>query len=105
MFNLEARGAMFIKQNTEVYEGMVLGENKRETDLNVNITKEKKLTNIRAAGKDDAIVLTPPRIMSLEQCIEFIDEDELIEVTPESLRIRKKILACNIRPKRTAMSA
>ena len=104
MFNLEARGAMFIKQNTEVYEGMVLGENKRETDLNVNITKEKKLTNIRAAGKDDAIVLTPPRIMSLEQCIEFIDEDELIEVTPESLRIRKKILACNIRPKRTAMS-
>lgn len=105
LFNLEARGTMFVKHNTPVYEGMVLGENKRETDLNVNITKEKKLTNIRAAGKDEAIVVTPPRIMSLEQCIEFIDEDELIEVTPESLRLRKKILASNIRPKRTAMSS
>jgi len=103
LFNLEARGKMFVKPNTEVYEGMILGENKRETDLNVNITREKKLTNIRASGKDEAIVLTPAKIMSLEQVIEFIDEDELVEVTPVNLRLRKKILACNIRPKRTTM--
>lgn len=103
LFNLEARGKMFVKPNTPVYEGMILGENKRETDLNVNITREKKLTNIRASGKDEAIVLTPARIMSLEQVIEFIDEDELAEITPSSIRIRKRILACNIRPKRTAM--
>jgi len=77
----------------------VTGENSRENDLNVNVTKEKKLTNMRAAGSDEALQLIPPRILSLEQAIEFIKEDELVEVTPHSVRIRKKILESNKRPK------
>jgi GTP-binding protein len=104
IFNLEPRGTMFVGPGVEVYEGMVIGEHKRESDLDVNICREKKLTNIRAAGKDEALVLTPARKMSLEQAIEFIDEDELVEVTPQKLRIRKKIRACNMRPKRTSVS-
>ena len=78
---------------------MVIGENSRENDLDVNVTKEKKLTNMRAAGSDDALQLIPPKILSLEQAIEFIKEDELVEVTPSSVRIRKKILESNKRPK------
>ena len=78
---------------------LVIGENSRENDLNVNVTKEKKLTNIRAAGSDDALQLIPPKLLSLEQAIEFIKEDELVEVTPTSVRIRKKILESNKRPK------
>jgi GTP-binding protein len=78
---------------------MVIGENSRENDLDVNVTKEKKLTNIRAAGSDDALQLIPPKILGLEQAIEFIKEDELVEVTPSSLRVRKKILEANKRPK------
>ncbi len=78
---------------------MVIGENSRENDLDVNVTKEKKLTNMRAAGSDDALLLVPPKLLSLEQAIEFIKEDELVEVTPLSVRIRKKILESNKRPK------
>jgi GTP-binding protein len=97
LFHLQPRGLLFIRENTHVYEGMIIGENSRENDLDVNVTKEKKLTNMRAANADDALQLTPPRIMSLEQAMEFIKEDELIEVTPESIRLRKKILQANKR--------
>jgi len=82
-----------------VYEGMVIGENSRDNDLDVNVIKEKKLTNIRAANADEALQLIPPRIMSLEQAIEFIKEDELVEVTPESIRLRKKVLEAQKRPR------
>jgi len=97
LFHLQPRGVLFIRENTPVFEGMVIGENSRENDLDVNVTKEKKLTNMRAANADDALQLIPPRIMGLEQAIEFIKEDELIEVTPKSIRLRKKILEANKR--------
>ncbi len=99
LFHLQPRGTLFVKENTPVYEGMVIGENSRENDLDVNVTKEKKLTNMRAAGSDDALQLVPPRLLSLEQAIEFIKEDELVEVAPSSVRIRKRILDSNKRPK------
>ena len=99
LFHLQPRGTLFIKENTPVYEGMVIGENSRENDLDVNVIKEKKLTNMRAAGSDDALQLIPHKAMSLEQAIEFIREDELVEVTPLSVRIRKKVLDSNKRPK------
>ncbi|MGD0917428.1 MAG: translational GTPase TypA [Thermodesulfobacteriota bacterium] len=99
LFHLQPRGTLFVKENTLVYEGMVVGENSRENDLDVNATKEKKLTNIRAAGSDDALQLIPPKMLGLEQGIEFIKEDELVEVTPSSLRVRKKILEANKRPR------
>ncbi len=99
LFHLQPRGVLFIRENTPVYEGMVIGEHSRDNDLDVNVTKEKKLTNMRAANADDALQLIPPRIMSLEQAIEFIKQDELIEVTPRSIRLRKKILEPNKRPK------
>jgi GTP-binding protein len=99
LYHLQPRGTLFVKENTPVYEGMVVGENSRENDLNVNVTKEKKLTNIRAAGSDEALQLIPPKLLSLEQAIEFIKEDELVEVTPTSVRIRKKILESNKRPR------
>jgi len=92
LHHLQPRGTLFVKGNTPVYKGMVVGENSRENDLDVNVTKEKKLTNLRAAGADEALQLIPPRILSLEQAIEFIKEDELVEVTPLSVRIRKKAL-------------
>ncbi len=91
--NLQARGVMFLGPGEQVYEGMVVGENSRENDLDVNITKEKKLTNMRASTADESIKLTPPRIMNLEQCLEWIREDELLEVTPKSLRLRKRSLS------------
>ncbi len=97
IFNLQERGEMFIEPGTEVYEGMIVGENARGADLNVNIVKEKKLTNMRASTADEAIRLVPPRILNLEQAIEFIREDELVEVTPKSIRLRKKILKANQR--------
>lgn len=100
LFHLQPRGTLFIRENTPVYEGMIVGENSRDNDIDVNVTKEKKLTNIRASGADDALQLIPPRILSLEQAIEFIKEDELVEVTPQSVRLRKKILEANKRPKR-----
>ena len=99
LHHLQPRGALFVKQNTPVYEGMVVGENSRENDIDVNATKEKKLTNMRAAGADEALQLIPPKILSLDQAIEFIKEDELVEVTPLSVRIRKRILESHKRPK------
>jgi GTP-binding protein len=84
----------------EVYEGMVIGEHSRDNDLDVNVVREKKLTNMRASTADDAIRLAPPRLLNLEQAIEFIADDEMVEVTPKSLRLRKKILQANRRPRR-----
>ncbi len=92
LWNLEERGTIFVKPGDNVYEGMVIGENAKPNDLIVNPLKAKQLTNIRASGKDDAIRLTPPRILSLEQAIAYIDNDELVEITPNSLRIRKQHL-------------
>ena len=97
IFNLQERGEMFIEPGTEVYEGMIVGENARDADLNVNIVKEKKLTNMRASTADEAIRLVPPKLLNLEQAIEFIREDEFVEVTPKSIRLRKKILRANQR--------
>jgi GTP-binding protein len=91
---------MFIDPAADVYEGMIVGENSRPNDLDVNITKEKKQTNMRASSADEAIRLIPPRKMGLEQAIEFINDDELVEVTPTSIRLRKRVLAANMRPKR-----
>jgi len=95
IFNLQERGEIFIEPGTEVYEGMVIGENSRTADLDVNIVKEKKLTNMRASSADEAIRLVPPKLLNLEQALEFIREDELVEVTPKSIRLRKKILKYN----------
>ena len=97
IFNLQERGEMFVSPQTEVYAGMIVGENSRDADLNVNIVKEKKLTNMRASSADEAIRLVPPRLLNLEQAIEFIREDELVEVTPNSIRLRKKVLQANQR--------
>jgi GTP-binding protein len=94
---LQPRGELFVSPGEEVYEGMVVGENARPNDLDVNITKEKKLTNMRASGSDDAVRLVPPRIMNLEQALEFIREDEMVEVTPATFRLRKRILPANRR--------
>ena len=94
---LQERGVIFIAPGTEVYEGMIIGENSRDSDLDVNIVKEKKLTNMRASTADEAIRLVPPRILNLEQAIEFIRDDEIVEVTPKSIRLRKKILKANQR--------
>lgn len=98
LYHLQPRGTLFVKENTPVYEGMIVGENSRDGDIDVNVTKEKKLTNIRAAGADEALRLVPPRLLTLEQALEFIKEDELVEVTPQSIRLRKKILEANKRP-------
>ncbi|KKM10228.1 hypothetical protein LCGC14_1722070 [marine sediment metagenome] len=100
LYHLQPRGVLLVTEGTQVYEGMIVGENSREVDLDVNVTKEKKLTNIRASGSDEAIKLIPPKLLSLEQAIEFIKEDEFIEVTPKSLRLRKRVLEINKRPKR-----
>lgn len=97
MWNLQERGELFVSPGTEVYEGMIVGENARDADLNVNIVKEKKLTNMRASSADEAIRLVPPKLLNLEQAIEFIAEDEWVEVTPKSIRLRKKILKANQR--------
>ncbi|GIU74526.1 MAG: GTP-binding protein [Bryobacteraceae bacterium] len=97
IFNLQERGEIFVTPGTEVYEGMIVGENARPDDLNVNIVKEKKLTNMRASTADEAIRLVPPRLLNLEQAIEFINDDEWVEVTPRSIRLRKKILKANQR--------
>jgi GTP-binding protein len=99
IFNLQERGEIFIDPATVVYEGMVIGENARPNDMDVNVTKEKKQTNMRASSADEAIRLIPPRKLGLEQAIEFINDDELVEVTPSSIRLRKRILASNMRPK------
>jgi GTP-binding protein len=97
IFHLQERGTIFVKPGTAVYEGMIVGEYSREKDLDVNLVKEKKLTNMRASGHDEAVVITPPREMGLEPALDWIGDDELVEVTPESIRMRKKILAKNQR--------
>jgi hypothetical protein len=97
LFNLQERGSLFIGHGVEVYEGMVIGINSRDNDLMVNPTKGKQLTNVRAAGSDENIILVPPIRFSLEQALEFIDDDELVEVTPVSIRLRKKFLTENER--------
>src|SRR5205807_9847966 len=97
IFNLQERGEIFVSPGTEVYEGMIIGENARQSDLDVNIVKEKKLTNMRSSTADEAIRLVPPRQMSLEQAIEFVREDEMVEITPKSIRLRKKIRKANQR--------
>jgi GTP-binding protein len=100
LYNLQERGELFIRPGTEVYEGMVIGENARNVDLDVNVVKEKKLTNMRASTADEAIRLVPFRELPLEQALEFINDDELVEVTPRSIRLRKRVLAYNQRPRR-----
>jgi GTP-binding protein len=98
--NLQERGEIFIEPGVVVYEGMIIGENARPSDMDVNVTKEKKQTNMRASTADEAIRLIPPRVLGLEQAIEFINDDELVEITPKSIRLRKRMLAANLRPKR-----
>jgi len=100
LWNLQERGEMFVGPGTEVYEGMIVGDNSREADMDVNVTKEKKQTNMRASTADEAIRLIPHKDLSLEQAIEYIAEDEYVEVTPKSLRLRKKVLDAGKRPKR-----
>jgi len=100
IFHLQERGIIFISPGDRVYEGMVVGEYSRDVDLNVNISREKKLTNIRAAGRDENIIITPHREMGLEDGIEWVGDDELVEVTPESVRLRKKVLKQSDRPRR-----
>ncbi len=92
LFNLQERGQMLLGPGVEVYEGMIVGENARSEEMDVNPTKEKKLTNMRTSSSDDTVRLTPPRPMSLEQALEFIADDECVEVTPESVRLRKVVL-------------
>jgi GTP-binding protein len=99
IYNLQERGEIFIDPGTTVYEGMIIGDNARASDMDVNVTKEKKQTNMRASTADEAIRLVPPRRLGLEQAIEFINDDELVEVTPRSIRLRKRILAANMRPR------
>src|SRR6185436_180776 len=98
--HMEDRGELFVGPGTAVYEGMIVGENARPADMDVNITKAKKLTNMRASTADEAVRLTPHRVLNLEQALEFINDDELVEVTPGAIRLRKRVLAANVRPKR-----
>ncbi len=100
LYNLQERGELFVGPGAEVYEGMVIGENSRPADLDVNVVKEKKLTNMRASTSDEAIRLVPFRPLNLEQALEFVNDDELVEVTPQSVRLRKRVLEANRRPKR-----
>ena len=102
--HMEDRGELFVGPGTAVYEGMIVGENARPADMDVNVTKPKKLTNMRASTADEAIRLTPFRALNLEQALEFINDDELVEVTPGAIRLRKRVLAANLRPKRRAES-
>ena len=103
--HLEERGELFVGPGTSVYEGMIVGENARPADMDVNVTKPKKLTNMRASTADEAVRLTPHRVLNLEQALEFINTDELVEVTPVAIRIRKRVLAANQRPKRKVEDA
>jgi len=99
IFNLQDRGVMFIKPQDKVYQGMIVGENSRDNDLDINVLKGKQLTNVRASGTDEAIRLVPPKLLCLEEMISYIGEDELVEVTPKNLRLRKKLLDPNDRKK------
>jgi len=102
LYNAQERGQLFITAGTPVYEGMIVGASPKTDDLVVNVCKRKHLTNTRASGSDDALRLVPPRVLSLEDCLEFLADDELLEVTPESLRIRKRILNNSMRAKSKA---
>ena len=97
---LQDRGILFLGDGVELYEGMIVGEHSRDNDLDVNAVREKKLSNMRASGSDDALRLVPYKNLTLEQAIEFIADDELVEVTPKSLRMRKKVLQANRRPRK-----
>jgi GTP-binding protein len=97
LFSIQERGQLFVGPGVQVYEGMIIGEHAHPSDLNVNACREKKLTNIRAAGRDENVILTPPREMTLERALEWIAEDELVEVTPKSVRLRKKLLTAGDR--------
>jgi GTP-binding protein len=97
LFHLQPRGRLFIGPQTPVYEGMIVGENSRENDINVNVCREKHLSNVRSSGADEKLILTPPVQMTLEKAIEYISDDELVEITPSSVRLRKKVLASNMR--------
>jgi len=99
LFAAQERGQLFIGAGISVYAGMIVGVSPKSEDITVNVCKKKQLTNMRAAGSDDALRLVPPKIMSLEQCLEFLADDELLEVTPENLRLRKKILDHSLRMK------
>ena len=99
LFSIQERGSLFVGPGVQVYQGMIIGENAHPSDLNVNACREKKLTNIRAAGRDENVILTPPREMSLEKALEWIAADELVEVTPRSVRMRKRVLATGDRYK------
>jgi GTP-binding protein len=105
LFHLEPRGRLFVAPTHEVYEGMVVGEHNRPNDLDVNVTKEKKLSNVREKNKDENIILAPAVSYTIETALEFIDQDEIVEITPDAVRIRKKVLSCATRPKRTEESA
>src|SRR5215204_4936010 len=100
LYNLQERGTLFVRPGIKVYEWMLIGENARAVDLDVNPIKEKKLTNMRASSADEAMRLVPPKDLSLEQALEFISDDELVEVTPQTIRLRKRVLAANMRPKK-----
>jgi GTP-binding protein len=97
LFGIQERAIMFVGAGIQVYEGQIVGENRREKDMNVNVTRPKKLTNVRAAGKDEAAVLTPPRTLQIEWALEWMEDDELLEVTPANLRLRKRVLPANLR--------
>jgi GTP-binding protein len=99
-FGIQERGSLFVGPGEEVYEGMVVGENSRDNDLMVNVVKGKQLTNVRASGSDENIILTPPRQFTLEQAIDFIQDDELVEVTPNFIRLRKRLLNENDRKRK-----
>ena len=105
LFALQDRAELFVAPGDEVYEGMIVGENARDNDLVVNPTKEKKLTNIRAAGSDENIILKPPRQLFLEMALEYIEDDELVEVTPSTIRLRKMFLRENERRRQNKSTA
>jgi GTP-binding protein len=99
LYNAQERGELFITPGTKVYQGMIVGKNARSEDININVCKKKHVTNMRATGSDEALRLTPPIILSLEQALEFISDDELVEITPKNIRLRKKILNAELRAK------
>ncbi len=103
MLSVEDRGILFLHPGTEVYEGMIVGEHSRENDIIVNVCKEKALTNVRSATKEDTVRLKTPRLMSLEQALEYLNDDEYCEITPKSVRLRKKILQKGEREKAEKM--
>jgi GTP-binding protein len=105
LWNLEDRGPLMIVPQTRVYQGMIVGEHSRGNDLEVNVLKGKKLTNVRAAGKDDNVMLTPPIRMTLERALAYIGDDELVEITPKSIRLRKRLLDPNDRKKAERVAA